>query len=204
MIELIDVCVQRGEFRLPPTSLTIPSGRCGVITGVAGAGKTSVVEAICGLQPISSGAVKLRGQDVSPMPVAERMIGYLPQDVVLFPNVNVEANIGFALKARGWTKIQMRQRTEELAQELELNDLLRRKPRQLSGGQQKRVALARAVAFKPDIVCLDEPFVSLGEHSRSLVRELLKRILSEQSATILVVTHQPEWVEGISDVEFKI
>ena len=204
MIELIDVCLHRGEFRLPKTTLTIPSATCGVITGAAGAGKTSVVEAICGLQMISSGTLRLRGKDSSQIAAADRGIGYLPQDVVLFPEMNVEANISFALKARGWTKAQMLQRTQELAQELELTNLLKRKPHQLSGGQQKRAAMARAVAFKPDIVCLDEPFVSLDDHSRTLIREILKRTLSEQSATILVVTHQPQWVGEISEVEFNV
>ncbi len=204
MIELIDVTLQRGEFRLPETSLAIPSATCGVITGAAGAGKTSIVEAICGLQTICSGTLKLRGQDASQIAVADRGIGYLPQDVVLFPDMNVERNICFALKAQGWTKHQMHQRTKELAQELELTDLLRRKPHQLSGGQQKRVAMARAVAVKPDIICLDEPFVSLDDGSRALIKELIKRTLAEQSATILVVTHQTQWVEGISELEFVV
>lgn len=204
MIELIDVCLQRGEFCLPKASLTIPSATCGVVTGAAGAGKTSLVEAICGLQEISSGTLKLRGEDAVLLTAAERAIGYLPQDVVLFPNTTVEGNICFPLKARGWTKTQMRHRTDTLAQELELTDLLKRKPHQLSGGQQKRVAMARAVAFKPDIVCLDEPFVSLDDQSKSLIKELLKRTLAEQSATILVVTHQPRWVEDISELKFTV
>ena len=204
MIELIDVCLRRGEFCLPETSLTIPSATCSVVTGAAGAGKTSLVEAICGLQPISSGTLKLRGENASLLATADRGIGYLPQDVVLFSNMTVEANICFALKARGWTKTQMRHRTEALAQVLELTDLLKRRPHQLSGGQQKRAAMARAVAFKPNIVCLDEPFVSLDDHSKMLIKELLQRTLVEQSAAILVVTHQPQWVEDISELEFSV
>ena len=204
MIELIDVCLQRGTFRLPETSLKIPPATCGVVTGAAGAGKTSIVEAICGLQEIDAGTVKLRGQDVAGVTSVEREIGYLPQDVVLFPDMNVESNIRFGPRLRGWSKSQTRDRIEELAAELELEELLRRKPYQLSGGQQKRVAMARAVALKPDIVCLDEPFVSLDDHSRALTKQLLKRILSDQSATLLLVTHQPQWLVEISDLEFRI
>ena len=204
MIELIDVRLRRGTFHLPETSLAIPSSSCGVITGAAGVGKTSIVEAICGLQEIDAGTIKLRGQDASNLAPADRKIGYLPQDVVLFPDMNVEANIRFGLKLQRWSKNQMRDRIKELAEELELEDLLRRKPHQLSGGQQKRVAMARAVALKPDIVCLDEPFVSLDDHSQTLIRQSLKRLLAEQSATILVVTHQAQMVDGISNLEFQI
>lgn len=210
MIELIDVCLQRGDFHLPKTSLTIPTGSCGMVTGAAGAGKTSLVEAICGLQPISHGTLKLRGQDVSQVAASDRVVGYLPQDVVLFPSMTVAENIGFSLKMRRWAKTKIRRRTEQLAQQLELSDLLMRKPHQLSGGQQKRVAMARAVAAHPDIICLDEPFVSLDDHSRALIENLLTGVLSgqsqqsEQSATVLVVTHQPQWVRKISELEFRI
>jgi len=204
MIELIDASLCRGTFCLPETSLTIPSATCGVVTGAAGAGKTSLVEAICGLQRIKSGTVKLKGQDVTHATPADRGVGYLPQDVVLFPDMNVEANICFGPKLRGWSKTKMCERIERLATDLELVDLLPRKPHQLSGGQQKRVAMARAVALMPDIVCLDEPFVSLDDHSQTLIREQLIHLLAEQSATILVVTHQPEKLDGISDLNFQI
>ena len=128
MIELIDVRLRRGTFHLPETSLAIPSSSCGVITGAAGVGKTSIVEAICGLQESDAGTIKLRGQDASNLAPADRKIGYLPQDVVLFPDMNVEANIRFGLKLLRWSKNQMRDRIKELAEELELEDLLRRKP----------------------------------------------------------------------------
>jgi ABC-type sulfate/molybdate transport systems ATPase subunit len=204
MIELIDVRLKRGTFCLPKTSLSVPAATCGVVTGAAGAGKTSLVEAICGLQEIDAGVVKLNGRDVAGVAAADRGIGYLPQDVVLFPDMNVEANIGFGPKLQRWSKQKRRDRIAELASELQLEDLLRRQPHQLSGGQQKRVAMARAIALGPDIVCLDEPFVSLDEHSRTLIRGLLKRLLKQQSATVLVVTHQTQWVAGISDLEFRI
>jgi len=204
MIELIDVSLKRGTFQLPKTSLVIPSGKCGLVTGEAGAGKTSIVEAICGLQKFDAGTLKLRGQDAAAMAVAERAIGYLPQDVVLFPNMKVEANIRFGPKIRRWSKDRIRQRVQELAVELELTDLLLRKPDQLSGGQRKRVALARAVALKPDIICLDEPLVSLDDRSKDLIKQLLIRLLSNQSVAILAVTHQSRWFEGISDLKFQI
>lgn len=204
MIELIDIRLRRGTFRLPSTSLMIPSATCGVVTGAAGAGKTSIVEAICGLQKIDAGTIKLRGQDAKHMASADRAIGYLPQDVVLFPDMNVEANICFGPRLRRWSKIEMRARIEELAAELELEELLRRKPHQLSGGQQKRVAMARAVALKPDLICLDEPFVSLDDHSQELITQQMYRLLVQQSATIVVVTHRPDRLDGISNLQFAI
>ncbi|MDB4766202.1 ATP-binding cassette domain-containing protein [bacterium] len=204
MIELRDVTLRRGTFELPPTSLAIPAGQCGVITGAAGAGKTSIVEAVCGLQAIETGELLLRGIDAAELAVGERAIGYLPQDMAQFPQMTVAENIGFGPKVGGWKKAEIAQRVEALAQELELGDLLNRKPDQLSGGQQKRVAMARAVASNPDIVCLDEPFVSLDEKSRDLIKQSLQRLLTEQFATVLVVTHQSHWLSEIKNCEFQI
>ena len=204
MIELKDVSLRRGAFELPPTSLTIPLGQCGVISGAAGAGKTSVVEAVCGLQAIQSGQILLRDTDAAGLSAGERAIGYLPQDVVLFPQMTVGENIGFGPRVSGWEKSKIADRVETLAKEFELSDLLDRKPNQLSGGQQKRVAMTRAVASNPDIVCLDEPLVSLDQRSRDLIKESLKRLLTEQSATVLIVTHQPQWLSGIANCEFEI
>ena len=204
MIELKGVSLRRGTFELPPTSIAIPAGRCGVITGAAGAGKTSIVEAVCGLQEINAGQLFLRNVNMIGKSVGDRGIGYLPQDVVLFPQMTVRANIEFGPKVAGWKKAEIAERIETLAHEFELNELLNRKPIQLSGGQQKRVAMARAVARNPDIVCLDEPFVSLDQRSRELIKQCLLRLLKEQSATVLVVTHQPQWLSQISNFEFVI
>lgn len=204
MIELIDVTLRRGTFELPKTSLTIPTGQCVLVTGSAGSGKTSIVEAICGLQTISSGQLKLRNQIANDTPVAERAIGYLPQDVVLFPHMTVKDNLEFGPFVNRWQNEKVQARILDLAKALALENLLQRMPHQLSGGQQKRVALARAVAASPDIICLDEPFVSLDEVSRELMIRLLEKILSQTSATILVVTHQPQWMEAISNLKFEI
>ena len=204
MIELKEVTLRRGTFELPPTSFLIGAGQCGVVTGAAGAGKTSVVEAVCGLQSIATGQLILRNADATGLSVDERGIGYLPQDVVLFPQMTAGENIGFGPRVNGWKKGEIADRVDVLARELELGDLLNRKPNQLSGGQQKRVAMARAVACKPNIVCLDEPFVSLDERSRRLIKQTLQRLLSDHSATVLVVTHQPQWLSGTADCEFEI
>jgi len=138
------------------------------------------------------------------MSVGERTIGYLPQDVMLFPQMTVRGNIEFGPKANRWSKKAMDDRIQTLSKELELVDLLNRRPHQLSGGQQKRAAMARAMSLNPDIVCLDEPFVSLDDHSKELIKQSLRQVLSQKSATVLVVTHQPQWLVGISNVEFQI
>ena len=204
MIELKEVSLRRGTFELQPTSLAIAAGQCGVLTGAAGAGKTSIVEAVCGLQAIETGQLLLRKADATGLSAGERAIGYLPQDVVLFPHMTVAENIAFGPKVNGWEKSEIARRVETLVRQLELGDLLNRKPDQLSGGQQKRVAMARAVASNPDIVCLDEPFVSLDAKSRELIKQSLQRLLTEQLATVLIVTHQPQWLSGIANCEFVI
>ncbi len=204
MIELIDVGLQRGSFRLPATSLKIDARQCCVITGAAGTGKTTIAEALCGLQSIDTGTLLLRDQVANNIPVAQRGIGYLPQDVALFPNMSVSANIGFGLSVNRWPKEKKRARISELADQLQLNELLQRVPRQLSGGQQKRVAMARAIAIFPDIICLDEPFVSLDDDSKTLITDLLSDLRSKSAPTILVVTHQPQWITEISDFEYRV
>lgn len=212
MIELIDVTLTRGSFCLRETSLLIPAGHCGTIVGAAGAGKTSIVEAICGLQSISSGQIKLRDQIVStPQSTAPqsylpgaRNVGYLPQDLVLFPDLTVAENIAFGPKVHRWSKPKIAATITSLAETLRLADLLNRKPDQLSGGQQKRVALARSIALGSDIVCLDEPFVSLDEESRTMVRNLLHTLVKDKTVTLLVVTHQPQWMDGIPSIQFDL
>jgi len=120
MIELNNVSVERGDFRLKNISMKIDQGGLHLLTGETGAGKTSIVEAICGLQPVESGKITLRGVDMTEATPAARSIGYLPQDVALFDHLTVRENLRFSCQARKWKSKRIRERVISLAQSLGL------------------------------------------------------------------------------------
>ena len=176
MIRLRGLAVQAGEFRLNGIGLEIPTGQYGVLMGRTGSGKTTILEAICGLRRVLGGSIELMGRDVTGLPPAERGIGYVPQDRALFQTMTVRQHLAFALKIRRWARDAMDQRVHELAELLGIGALLHRKPPGLSGGESQRVALGRALAFRPDILCLDEPLSALDDETRLEMYDLLETV----------------------------
>src|SRR5207253_9497129 len=131
-----------------------PQGGYAVLMGKTGIGKTTILEAICGLRRVTGGTIQLMDRDVTFLRPAERGLGYVPQDRALFPTMTVWEHLAFALQIRRWTRQQIDERVAELASLLALDSLLDRKPLGLSGGEAQRVALGRAVSFKPPILLL--------------------------------------------------
>ena len=148
MIELRDVACGAGAFRLQGVSLAIASGQYAVLMGQTGQGKTTLLEVICGLRPIRSGVVLVQGRDVTRLTPGDRQLGYVPQDLALFANLNVRAHLEFALHLRHYSRTGIARRTSELAEWLGIEHLLSRSIQGLSGGEAQRVALGRAIAFK--------------------------------------------------------
>ena len=204
MIEFKNATIRRGDFLLSGISQTVPEHGLTLLTGPVGCGKTTLLETICGLQPIQQGALHLRSVDVTNAAPAGRRVGYLPQDVALFDHLTVQENIAFGCRCLSWSRSQCTERVEQLSAELGINDLLRRFPGELSGGQRKAVGVARAVASKPDIVCLDEPFVALDEAARSEIVRWLKTQLQDTATTMLVVTHHSELLQALAVHEWKM
>lgn len=198
MITVIDLCVTAGRFRLADVSFVIPAGVHAVLTGPSGAGKTTTLEAICGLRRIESGRIVIADKEVSELPPAERSIGFVPQDGALFPHLTVRENAGFALKIRGQSPAAVAARVSELANQLGLTSLLDRRVTDLSGGEKQRVALARAVACRPPVLLLDEPFSALDVSSRDLLRLHLQRLREQEGITILHVTHDPADADALA------
>lgn len=188
-----------GDFALRDISLEVPGGAYGVLMGCTGSGKTSILEAICGLRPIVSGRVFLRGRDVTGLKAADRGVGYVPQDLAIFPRLTVEENIAFALTIRRWPAATVRARVEEVAALLGIERLLARRPAGLSGGEAQRVALGRAIAFSPAVLCLDEPLSALDEGTRDATGDLLKRVQERTGVTVLHVTHSRREAEKLAD-----
>lgn len=204
MIAIENLCVRAGAFRLDGIGFEIPTGKHGVLMGKTGSGKTTILEALCGLREPESGRVALMGRDVTGLPPALRGIGYVPQDRALFHTMTVGENVGFALELRGLSRPEIDARVHELAGWLGLEKLLGRSPRGLSGGEAQRVALARALAAKPDVLVFDEPLSALDEDMRGEMCDLLAHVREHSNATILHVTHSKSEAARLADVVFVL
>ena len=190
MIQLENLCLRNGSFELNDLSATIPSESYGILMGRTGCGKTTILEAICGLRPyVFSGTIRLNDSDVTHLKPAERGIGYVPQDSALFETMSIFENVAFALRLRKWTETDIEKRVHELAELMGITTLLGRRPFGLSGGEAKRVALARALVASPGVLCLDEPLSALDEQTHGEICDLLSELHREINVTILHITH---------------
>ena len=204
MIEVENLTIQQGDFSIANVSFTVPEGTYGVLMGSTGSGKTSILEAVCGLRPIVSGRIVLTGVDVSHAKSADRNIGYVPQEGVLFQKMTVRQHLAFALKIRKWDNHQIQQRIDKLAELLGIGHLLHRRPKGLSGGERQRVALGRALSFKPEVLLLDEPLCALDDGVRHQMCNLLKYVQQDQGTTSLHVTHSTSEAIRLADYLFRI
>jgi molybdate/tungstate transport system ATP-binding protein len=197
MIEVRDLSIRLGAFALSGISFTIPQGHFGILMGRTGCGKTSIVEAICGLRPHSGGRIMLMGRDVTEARPGERGVGFVPQDGALFSTMTVREHLAFPLNIRGWGAAEIARRADELAALLRLTDLLERRPENLSGGERQRVSLGRALSFRPQVLCMDEPLSSLDEETRLEMYELLRSVQKQTGVTTLHVTHSKAEAEAL-------
>lgn len=174
-------------------------GRTLVVVGESGAGKSTLLRLLAGLERPDRGVIALgdetwfddRGAAGRWVPPWERPVGYLGQDYALFPHLTVRGNVGFGLDARGWGRRAVRERVAAVLARLAISDLADRKPREISGGQQQRTALARAIAPRPRLLLLDEPLSALDQRTRQEVRGELKAVIGEAGCTTVYVTHAP-------------
>ena len=204
MIEVSNLTIQAGKFEIADVSFTIPTGAYGMLMGKTGCGKTTIMEAICGLKQIKSGTIKLLGRDVTNLKPAERQVGFVPQDASLFRTMTVRDQLMFALKVRKWPVKRMRERAVELAEMLGIENLLDRKPFGLSGGEGQRVALGRALSFEPKILCLDEPLSSIDHDTRLEMCDLLEMIREKTRVTALHITHSKNEAARLADMILRI
>jgi len=199
VIELRGVTVKSGSFVLPSISLQIQSGEYAVLMGTTGRGKTTLLESICGLRRVAEGQVLIHGRDVTRSSPADREIGYVPQDLALFPTLTVLEHLEFALRLRKLPRGMVKERTSELSEVLGIGHLLSRSIVGLSGGEAQRVALGRALSFRPSVLLLDEPLSALDESTRNEMHELLRRVKQTTGVTTLHVTHSVSEAETLAD-----
>jgi len=204
MIDITQLCIDAGQFRLKDVSLTVPAGQYGVLMGKTGSGKTTILESVIGLRRIASGKIELHGENVTDLDTAVRGVGYVPQDGALFPTMTVRDHLDFALMIRSAPKDACESRVTELASLLGIEHLLDRKPRGLSGGERQRVALGRALSFRPKVLCLDEPLSALDDETRERMCGLLEEVQKQTGATTLHVTHNQSEAERLADCLFRI
>jgi ABC-type sugar transport system ATPase subunit len=202
MIELRDLSIRAGDCRLSKLSLQVPTGKYAVLMGKTGQGKTLLLESICGLRSVERGRILLDGFDMTFSSPAARRVGYVPQDLALFSTMTVQEHLAFALRIRRAPKAEILHRVEELAALLNIEHLLQRRPRGLSGGESQRVALGRALSFRPSLLLLDEPLSALDEATRDDIQSLLRTIQSTTGVTTLHVTHNRDEASALADLMF--
>lgn len=200
MIAVKQLTVRAGAFGLSDLGFEVPAGDYAVLMGRTGSGKTTLLEAICGLKRIQSGSVFLADRDVTQLRPAARGIGYVPQDRALFQTMTVREHLAFGPSLRKWPRPATLERVSELAALLGLEKLLDRKPAGLSGGEAQRVALGRALAARPTVLCLDEPLSALDDETREEMCVLLKTVQVHSRVTTLHVTHHHDEASRLADM----
>ena len=192
MLKCEKITTKAGSFRLEPLDLEITQGECHTLLGPSGAGKSTALELIVGFRELQSGRIILNGRNLENVPVEQRNIGYLPQNMALFPHLTVKENILYGIRSRRKPDKHDIESIDSLTEAMGVKKLENRKPLHLSGGERQRVALARALAPAPELLILDEPFSALNESLRSELSILLKELQQTYNLTTIIVTHDLE------------
>lgn len=204
MIRVEGLHLKQGAFELKDINFRVASGIYAVLMGRTGTGKTSLIEAVCGLRPVAGGAIYLNDVNVTSFKPAERGIGYVPQDGALFSTMTVRRQLGFGLEIRKRQKAEIARRVEELGELLNISHLFDRKPARLSGGETQRVALGRALAIRPSVLLMDEPLSALDEETRFEMYALLKSVQQATGVTVLHITHNHSETRELADQLFVL
>lgn len=181
--------VQAGSFRLGPLDLAVEAGEYVVLMGATGSGKTLLIKALCGLAQPRSGCILIGARDVTRVPPRDRGVGYVPQTSALFPHLTAAGNIVFPAWARGRPRGAALAAVADIIEALRLGPLLERNVTTLSGGERQKVALARALCARPQVLALDEPVSALDEPSRQDVCQTLRESHRRFGITTIHVCH---------------
>jgi putative spermidine/putrescine transport system ATP-binding protein len=199
-VELIDVVKKFGRHTAVQSfSLRAEEGELVSFLGGSGCGKTTTLRMIAGFEAPTAGEIMIRGTDVVRVPPNRRGVGMVFQNYALFPNMTAAKNIGFGLKVAGRSAAEIAARVREMLELIHMEDFRDRYPHQMSGGQQQRIALARALAIQPGVLLLDEPLSALDATIRIRLRAEIRSIQRKLGITTIYVTHDQEEALSISD-----
>jgi sulfate transport system ATP-binding protein len=199
-IEISHVSKRFGNFvALDDVSVSIPTGQLTALLGPSGGGKSTLLRIIAGLERADAGRVEIEGVDATHLPPQKRNVGFVFQHYAAFKHLTVRRNIAFGLEIRRRPKAEIKARVDELLALVHLEQFADRLPAQLSGGQRQRMALARALAVKPSVLLLDEPFGALDAKVRKELRDWLRRLHDEVHVTTVFVTHDQEEALEVAD-----
>jgi molybdopterin-binding protein len=196
MISLQNVSARAGRFELTDITFDVPQGTYGVVIGPAGSGKTTLLETIAGLVRATAGRVVLGGEDLTSAPPERRRLGIVYQHAYLFPHLSVRQNVRYGAASTS--------DAEEVSSRFGVDALADRSVESLSGGERQLVAIARALARRPEVVLLDEPFSALDPRTRNIVRRVLRTIYFERRFTVLQVTHDFSEAGLVGDVAIML
>jgi ABC-type Fe3+/spermidine/putrescine transport system ATPase subunit len=177
----------------------VGEGEALVLLGASGSGKTTILRIIAGLEQPYTGKVMLHGKDVTELPARERGVGVIFQSYALFPKMTVEKNIGYGLRIRHKKRKEIRETVNELLALVQLEEHRKKYPSQLSGGQQQRVAIARTLAYNPEVLLFDEPFGALDAQTRHHLRREIRALLRKVNVPAIFITHDQEEALELGD-----
>ena len=180
-------------------SLEVASGELLALVGASGSGKTTTLRMVAGYERPDAGRILLEGRDITALPPERRRFGMVFQHYALFPHLSVGDNVAFGLEARGVGRRERRERAERALENVGLGGAASRQVQTLSGGEQQRVAVARALIIEPPVLLLDEPLSNLDPTLRTTMREELRRTLRGRGVTVLFVTHDQEDAFAVAD-----
>src|ERR1041385_4947216 len=184
---------------LEDVSFDVAEGESLVLLGASGSGKTTILRIIAGLEQPDTGEVILHGKDVTDMPARERGVGVIFQAYALFPRMTVEKTIAYGLKIRRRPRKERRETVDRLIRLVQLEEHRKKYPWQLSGGQQQRVAIARTLAYKPQVLLFDEPFGALDAQTRVHLRREIRALLRQVKVPSIFITHDQEEALELGD-----
>ena len=200
MIELNHIAKQYGDLDvIRDASLNIDQGEFVVLVGPSGSGKSTLLRMVAGLEDISGGECRISGKVVNALPPKERGVAMVFQNYALYPHMTVYDNLAFALKVQGLKSKEIDERVRKIAQIVQLEDYLKRKPSQLSGGQRQRVAMARAMIRDTGLFLFDEPLSNLDAKLRTQMRVEIRKLHDSLGATSIYVTHDQTEAMTLAD-----
>ena len=198
MIDINDLSYSVEQFSLKNITFSIDKGDYFALVGPSGAGKTIIIELLAGFIKPLSGSISLNNIDITHAPIQERPFAVVFQDYALFPHLTSFQNIEFGLKSKIKNKIERRQIIENIAHELNIAHLLTRYPDTLSGGEQQRIAIARALVCEPALLIFDEPLSAIDDSAKDELINILKK-LNSRGVTIVHITHDYEEALNLSN-----